>query len=742
MNPPEHPVPPPGRGATRWFLFLAFAHLLPVPWYLAVAAGLAPASFLFAAGMTSLFLPDGDSLAFAALLLAPALVAGILFLIAAWRLSLALQRLSRPLVRTLVLAAVLAACLAAALNPIFVAGGHSGTEAFGLLGFPEVLAQVRIPPAVSSIYFAGLAALLLGLLAYQHRAAGRPPLAPAAWQRRRRIRRRLLAAGLAGLVAGLLWTHRVPLVVKPLADLGMAGAQYRLAMALQAQSAKGSGAGSGYHDWLVRAAQQGHRDAVRELARHPRSREERLRWLPVAAENGDAEAQYALYRMLLAGEPPAAIRGTARDWLEKAAASGHGEAQYELGRHFAAGHAGLGIARDSAASRKWWESAAAGGQGRAMEELAWRYLHGADGFPRDPRRGVDLLQRLADGYRLGLLGLPPNDALAAGRRAQAAEAAALEDWAARGDHHAQATLGRRLLQAPGATPETTGQALAMLEKAAAGGDAELQHELGGIYIFGRHGQTVDLPRGRGWWARALAQNHIRTMEFVAPAYQTGQFGYPVNLLQSKALVQRLVDAYRDGTGRVGPNPARERYWSAELKHFDRLFDLAGGTYRSPDGLRPQAEAGDPGAQYQLGRQMMAGGPAEQRRQGLAWIERAAEGGHAEAQYRLVTFFDRESGIMQRDPARGLALLQAAAAQDHLPAMGALALAYRKGRYGLAPDLVQARHWYERLLAAHASGRYQGEIDGRFMTFQRQQLTHVTRSLEGGAMKGEAPRRRE
>jgi hypothetical protein len=53
---------PAGRAAARWFLFLVFYHLLPVPWFMFVVAGLAPASFLLAAGVAGLFNTDFDSL--------------------------------------------------------------------------------------------------------------------------------------------------------------------------------------------------------------------------------------------------------------------------------------------------------------------------------------------------------------------------------------------------------------------------------------------------------------------------------------------------------------------------------------------------------------------------------------------------------------------------------------------------------------------------------------------------------
>ena len=53
---------PAGRGTARWFLFLVFYHLVPVPWFMFVAAGLAPGSFLLALSVAGLFNPDFDSL--------------------------------------------------------------------------------------------------------------------------------------------------------------------------------------------------------------------------------------------------------------------------------------------------------------------------------------------------------------------------------------------------------------------------------------------------------------------------------------------------------------------------------------------------------------------------------------------------------------------------------------------------------------------------------------------------------
>jgi uncharacterized protein len=723
-------VPPPGRSASRWFLLLSFYHLLPVPWYMAVIAGLAPASFLLAGGIASLFSGDSDGFAMAAFLLAPALLGGLLFYLAAWLLAALIGRLRHPLARTLSLLGLFTACLLTALQPIFISGGHGSTYSYRLLDFVKVLGDFRIPRSYVIGYFSLLTLLLLALLISQHLAPRQQALSLQKWQQRRRLRRRVLLAGVLVLLLSLGWTHRTLLFVKPLADLGLASAQYHLAMVLKEESIKRHGRpGGGYQDWLVRAAEQGHLEAAEELVLHPRNREEKLRWLTVAAEGEMADAQYQLYRELRSSNAQVTSARSALDWLRRAAENGQPDAQFELGYAYLTAQPQLDLQRDPALARSWWERAAENGHSQALRELAWRYEQGADGFPRDARRAIELHQLLAAAYQTGTDDLKQDPGLVADQLARAAKLTEQEARLAEGDPAAQTELGHQLLQVAGGSAETRAEGLRLLEQAAKSGDAELQYELGGIFLFGRHGFASDLPRGRGWWEKALAQNHVATMEYVAPAYQDGRFGYPVDLLQSKAMVEKLVVAYRDGTYGVDPDPARFRRWSDELNYFDRLFELAGGDYQSPVDLQKKAEIGDPQAQYQLGRQLLVSGPAEQRQQGLEWIKRAANGGYAEAQYRLVTTYENQLGIMKSDPGRGVALLSAAAEQQHLPAMGALALGYEKGRYGLARDYGQAKDWYEKLVRAYESGSYLGEIDERFIPFNRQRLALAEKMLQ-------------
>jgi TPR repeat protein len=498
-----------------------------------------------------------------------------------------------------------------------------------------------------------------------------------------------------------------------------------LALALHKNPGSELGSNSDSRYYLERAAEQGHIDAAMALVRLPRSADEKLRWLTVAAEGGQAEAQYQLYLFMMKSSMADYKSRSVLDWLQSAAESGIADAQYELGRNLIHGNQQLDIEKNSKNARQWWEKAADNGHGRAMEELAWRYTQETEGFPRDPARAISLLEKIADGYRQGHYGLPENQQMASSRQKQAEDINALEERAARGDSEALATIGRQLL----GSQTTRTQGVTLLEKAATRGDARIQYELGAIFLFGRHGIAQNLEMGRKWWDLALAQKHVKTMEYVAPAYQNGRFGYPVDLLKSKALVELLVEAYRDGRYGVEPDVKRERYWTAELKHFDRLFELAGGSFYPFDDLHRQATAGDFQAQYQLGRQLLVAGSADQRQKGLQWIERSAEGGYAEAQYRLVTYYENKIHIMRDNPSRGIALLQSAAEQNHIPAMGALALAYEKGRYGLAQDYQRAQYWYRKLLQAYESGQYLGDVDDRFILFQRSRLEYMNKARQ-------------
>ena len=283
---------PPGRVATRWFIFLSFYHLLPMPWYMGVAAGLAPPSFLLLGGVASLFNTDSDSLGFAIVFLVPAVAAGLV----CWLLSLFLAaivgKICKPRRRTLILLTLLAVCLGVAMTPVYITGSHSGGYAYNLIEFINALEKFQVSRPASTGYFTGLACLIGFLLFAQHR----PGLFPAL---PRGVGRWSVAVILIGMICTAVWTHRVLLIITPLAELGFASQQYRLAMVMKGGA--GNRINKSAREYLSLAAEQGHLQAAMELANQPTSAEDKLHWLTLAAEGGLAEAEYELYRLLLRG---------------------------------------------------------------------------------------------------------------------------------------------------------------------------------------------------------------------------------------------------------------------------------------------------------------------------------------------------------------------------------------------------------------------------------------------------------
>ena len=183
-----------GRVAIRWYLFLVFFHLLPVPWFIAVTGGLAPAGYLMAIGVPGLFNSDFDSLPLSAMFLIPGLTSSLIYVLFSYWLAAAIGRLKKPVAGTLSLIIILAVCLGVALNPVFILGGHGGGDRSNLIDLIDNLSQFRIPVVASWAYFVGLALLLVGLLAYQHAPRIFPNLPLNRKRRRSLLRRSLLGA--------------------------------------------------------------------------------------------------------------------------------------------------------------------------------------------------------------------------------------------------------------------------------------------------------------------------------------------------------------------------------------------------------------------------------------------------------------------------------------------------------------------------------------------------------------------
>lgn len=118
-----------------------------------------------------------------------------------------------------------------------------------------------------------------------------------------------------------------------------------------------------------------------------------MRWARVAAQRGDAAAQYLLGKALFERNAKgSADRAVARVWLLRAADQQHPQAAYLLGLIYKEGYA---IAIDRSQAADWFMRAAALGNADAMFMLGNAYLEG-DGVPRDQNKALALWRQAAE----------------------------------------------------------------------------------------------------------------------------------------------------------------------------------------------------------------------------------------------------------------------------------------------------------------------------------------------------------
>jgi hypothetical protein len=110
-------------------------------------------------------------------------------------------------------------------------------------------------------------------------------------------------------------------------------------------------------------------------------------------------------------------------------------------------------------------------------------------------------------------------------------------------------------------------------------------------------------------------------------------------------------------------------------------------------LKPLAEEGDPGAQYNLGLMCRDGqGVQKDDFEAVKWFRKAADQGFAQAQYSLALMYRDGLGVRQ-DDAEQAKWCCMAAEQGYADAQHQMGTGYAVGR-GVPQDLVKAHMWFD------------------------------------------------
>ena len=209
---------------------------------------------------------------------------------------------------------------------------------------------------------------------------------------------------------------------------------------------------------------------------------------------------------------------------------------------------------------------------------------------------------------------------------------------------------------------TDDAALAGLLKKAAGGDAEAQFTLAGIFD---RGAKQDLEQAVLWLRRAAAQGHAGA-EFA------------------------LANSLFEGRGQAEDHAAANAWYRKAGEHgVAKAWSRLGENLDHGDGVPKRevseavqlfaraAELGDAAGQYRLGQRLLHSRGPDDSAQAIMWLRRSAEQGNPDGQYELAGEYSKGK-LVPKDELLAVQLLTKAAENGQFNAQANLAKRYAKG----------------------------------------------------------------
>lgn len=375
-----------------------------------------------------------------------------------------------------------------------------------------------------------------------------------------------------------------------------------------------------------------------------KARQERER-LHQNAEAGDPQAQYDLAILYSDGQNAPKDENKVIEWMTKAAEGGHVKAQFLMGTIYFNGW--YGVTQNYQESAQWYTMAAEQGSADAQRQIGSMYLSGK-GFTKNINRAIEWLTKAAeqnDPYAQQWLGTiyskeKKNEEAAAKWRTKAAEQG-IADMAFVKSTNDRALLIKIALKCPD-IPHTAEYAVSkLIENAWI--DQELLEEIA--------------LEANSFEARALA----------------------IKALDNQDLLRKIA---------LDPKAPSDREAAAsKLNDPDLLKKIGGKNARfrlEYLALFEKANAGDIKAQIKLA-EWFHTQPHYDYEEAYVWYTKAAEQGHAEAQYI--------TGKHVKETQRAVLWFTKAAEQGHAGAQYELARCYERGGNGVPKNEQEAAKWY-------------------------------------------------
>jgi TPR repeat protein len=449
--------------------------------------------------------------------------------------------------------------------------------------------------------------------------------------------------------------------------------------------------------------------------------------LSARAEQNDAEAQFQLGLAYYYAESLLDVGGAYEDaaqWFRKAAEQGHAIAQNNLGAMY---DKGMGVAQSDVEAVNWYRKAAEQGLAKAQFNLGVMYEEGK-GVEQNDAEAVNWYYKAAEQgdanaeYNLGVMyeqgkGISQDDAEVVNWYHMAAE----QDESLQSTPAPASAVRWTFFEDPNALARQKYDELFLNIDKEAGKQIEKDAKTGVMaaqYYYGlmfAEGMIVkeDKAEAVRWLKKAAEQGFADASYNLHTMYENGQ-GVP---LDKKKSMEWLTRAAQQGSGMA-----------------QDALTLRVAVQAAFEKTKLGAEAGNREDQYRLATMYRRGGydgePDED--EAFKWLHKAAEQGHADAQYRLYEQYEVKFRVdaVKEAQAEMMKWCNAAAEQGH-----ALAQYNLYAIYNIRGDKVTARMWLILAIASwEKHGVYADDTDSFWHSNAKRSLNDAPSELTAEQIK--------
>lgn len=337
-----------------------------------------------------------------------------------------------------------------------------------------------------------------------------------------------------------------------------------------------------------------------------------LKWLRMAAEKGDAEAQFRMGVIYSVGtEAAAKNQEESLAWMRKAAAQDHPLAKKTVAIAEAMPINGAKMDAMAAGVMQMMIKGAEAGNAETQRDLANAYGAGGMG-PRDPAKELYWYRKSAENGNVPsqiMLGLYYRDGIGVPKDHTQAKI-----WLEKAASKDLGDMAHGMLQQMAkedSPPDPAPVEFEEVRRKAETGDPKAQIQLGQLYCI-EHTVVTSYAKAAEWYGKAAAQGDVDGELKLADLYSQGK-GVVRNTIKASLLYRQAAD---QGSGAA-------QYRVAGL-YAGGMGDLPEDDTKALALVRKSAENGYGPAEYDLGKRYAEGtGVAKDRDQAIAWLQKAS-----------------------------------------------------------------------------------------------------------------------